>query len=92
MDLKDITGFDKFLTPSLIKIVYWIGIVGIIITSLLTIFTAFSYYGGGIRQVFGGIVILVVGLIFWRVICEGIILSFKVYDRLTEIRDRLSQR
>lgn len=89
MNFQDMTTFDKFLTPSLIKIVYWIGIVAIVLASLGTIFTAFSFMGGGIKQVFGGIVMLVVGIIFWRVACEGIMLSFRVYARLTEIRDRL---
>lgn len=83
------TNFDKFLTPSLIRIVYWIGIVSIVIASLGVILTAFSFAGGGFKQVFGGIITLIFGIIFWRVMCEGIILSFKVYERLTEIKDRL---
>ncbi|MGU3577262.1 DUF4282 domain-containing protein [Brucellaceae bacterium C25G] len=89
MNIKDMTSFDKFLTPTLIKIVYWIGIAGISLTSLMMILSAFSYVGRGFTQVIGGIVFFVVGLIFWRVICEGIILSFRIYDRLTDIRDRL---
>ncbi|MDR0252551.1 MAG: DUF4282 domain-containing protein [Brucellaceae bacterium] len=89
MNIQDMTSFDKFLTPALIKIVYWIGIVAIVIASLGAILTAFSYTGGGIKQVFGGIVMLFVGTIFWRVMCEGIMLSFRIYDRLTEIKERL---
>lgn len=92
MNIKDMTTFEKFLTPSLITIVYWIGIVGITITSLITIFTSFSFYGGGFKQFLFGILMLIVGIIFWRVICEGIILSFRIYGRLTEIKDRLSDR
>lgn len=89
MNFQDMTSFDKFLTPSLIKIVYWLGIAAIVIVSLITIFSAFSYMGGGIKQILGGLFMLVAGTIFWRVACEGIILSFRIYDRLTEIRDRL---
>lgn len=83
------TSFDKFLTPTLIKVVYWIGNAGIALMSLMMILSAFSYMGRGVMQVLGAIVFFVVGLIFWRVMCEGIMLSFRIYDRLTEIRDRL---
>ena len=83
------TSFDKFLTPTLIKVVYWIGNAGIALISLMMILSAFSYMGRGVMQVLGAIVFFVVGVIFWRVMCEGIMLSFRIYDRLTEIRDRL---
>ncbi|WP_439272294.1 DUF4282 domain-containing protein [Pseudochrobactrum sp. HB0163] len=92
MNAKDFTGFEKFLTPSLIKIVYWIGIIFVIFSSIATILGAFTAYGNGFAQFIAGLVMLVAGLIFWRVICEGIMLSFKIYDRLTEIRDNLSQK
>lgn len=89
MNIQDMTSFDKFLTPTLIKAVYWIGNAGIALMSLMMILSAFSYMGRGVMQVLGAIVFFVVGLIFWRVMCEGIMLSFRIYDRLTEIRDRL---
>lgn len=89
MNIKDMTTFEKFLTPSLITIVYWIGIVGISISSLGTILSSFSSFGGGLKQFIIGLIMFVVGIIFWRVICEGIMLAFKIYDRLTEIKHRL---
>lgn len=89
MNIQDMTSFDKFLTPTLIKVVYWIGNAGIALMSLMMILSAFSYMGRGVMQVLGAIVFFVVGVIFWRVMCEGIMLSFRIYDRLTEIRDRL---
>lgn len=89
MNIQDMTSFDKFLTPTLIKVVYWIGNAGIALISLMMILSAFSYMGRGVMQVLGAIVFFVVGLIFWRVMCEGIMLSFRIYDRLTEIRDLL---
>ena len=89
MNIQDMTSFDKFLTPTLIKVVYWIGNAGIALMSLMMILSAFSYMGRGVMQVLGAIVFFVVGLIFWRVMCEGIMLTFRIYDRLTEIRDSL---
>lgn len=88
MSFKDFLGFEKFLTPALVKIVYWIGLAAIAISAIGTFFAAFTTYGG-IRQIFAAILILVVGSIFWRVICEGIMLTFKMYDRMNDIRDRL---
>ena len=53
MGLKDFLNFEKFLTPSLVKIVYWIGIIGITISALVAFFTSFSSFGGGIWVAFG---------------------------------------
>lgn len=89
MGLKDFLSFEKFLTPSLVRVVYWIGLIALTIAELVALSQTFGVYGRGLA---GAIVTLVgyaVALIFWRVICEGIMLSFRVFDRLTEIRDRL---
>lgn len=88
MKFSDFLTFNKFLTPYLVNVIYWIGLIGIIIASLVMFFSAFSAFGG-FKNIIGAVVLLAVGTLFWRVVCEGLILSFKVLDRLTEIRDRL---
>lgn len=89
MNIKDMTCFDKFLTPALIKIVYWVGNIAITFAALRGIFSTFSFMGAGSFQLLVAMILFLVAIIFWRVMCEAIILSFRIYDRLTEIRDRL---
>ena len=76
-------SFDKFVTPAVIKVVYWIGIVGIIISGIIWAIAG-AYYSA--FAPIGAIIGVVLGLLLWRVYCELIMLWFKIYDELTGIR------
>ncbi|EPC02660.1 hypothetical protein L861_09965 [Litchfieldella anticariensis FP35 = DSM 16096] len=89
MNFKDFLNFDRLLSPSLIRIGYWVGIVLITISGLVGFMGAFASYGGGLGRALLALAGTVLGLIIWRVICEGAILVFSLNDRLAEIRDRL---
>lgn len=89
MKFSDFTSFERFLTPKLILLGYWIGIVVILLSGI----------GGTLAALFSGEILFLVmnvigallGLIFWRVICEGAILLFGIYDRLGEVKDGLQE-
>ena len=89
MNFRDLLTFEKFLTPLLVKFVYWIGLAGILIGFIIGFMDTFSANGGGFLEAIAALVIAIISTIFWRVFCEGIILAFQSYDRLKEIRDRL---
>lgn len=89
---RDFLNFDKFITPSLVTIIYWLGIASIVVSGLFAILASFSMYGGGISRAIGALVFIVFGVLMWRIVCEAIILSFRIYGRLTEIRDGLNRR
>ncbi|KAB0573716.1 DUF4282 domain-containing protein [Brucella pituitosa] len=91
MKLKDCLLFDKFITTSLVTIIYWLGLL--VNVSLSVIFAAgFLSNEGMVIRILGGLFVLVFSAIIWRVICEGIILVFRIYDRLTEIRGHLATK
>lgn len=97
---KRFWGFDHLIGSMLIKIVYYIGLVGILL------FTLMAMFGGGVMGAFGGeygggagfwmiIVAPIMGLIylvFWRFVCEMWLLMYLMYNRMGEIRDRLPPR
>jgi hypothetical protein len=80
-DYKDLLFFKKMITPYVIQIIFWIGVVMVVVSSI-----------GGIFQgsVLRGLVTLILGPLFVRVFCEMMILLFSVNDRLAEIKDLLS--
>lgn len=86
-------GFEKLIGPILVKVVYYIGLAGIGIATIVGMLTGlFQIAGGG----FGGLLAFLlspmvgaVALVYWRFICEIFILAFETYARLGEIRDRL---
>lgn len=86
-------GFEELLGASLIKLVYYIGLFAILIGVVIGIVTALI----GIGQNGAGALVMVliapiggiIALIYWRFLCEIILLSFLMYDRLGEVRDKL---
>jgi Domain of unknown function (DUF4282) len=72
-------GFDELITPTIIKIIYWIGIAVIIIGVIASLFVA--GFGPFIGALIGG----VIGLVFWRVWCEIMLILFRIHDDLKVI-------
>lgn len=88
VSVKSFLSFDRMITPSVIKILYYIGLVVVIIGGLISIFTGlFGAFGGG-RMVIMGLIWLVVGPIMVRVYCELLIVAFKIHENLAEINAR----
>ena len=84
---KKATNFDNMITPSIIKILFWIGIAASIISALVMIGNGLTVdYGGGVL-VLSGIITLILGPIFTRVSCELLIVIFKIYYTLKEINE-----
>jgi hypothetical protein len=78
--MQEFLEFRKMITPIIIQIVFWIGAAMCVITGL------FSITGGGMRAV-GGLMTMILGPIVVRIYCELIILLFRIYDTLNDIKD-----
>lgn len=90
---KRFLTFDKLIATGLIKIFYWIGVAGIAIAVLVAIFTGFGQgFMTGLGMIVAAPVGGVIGLIFWRFICEVYIVVFGMYDRLGNIQDALGAK
>lgn len=90
MQFSDLFGFEKLVTTTVIKIVYWIGIVVGILSGLGSFL--FALFNGLLFQGLIYLVTAVLGLLMWRVLCELYIVIFGMYDRLGQIRDSLARR
>ena len=74
----DFASFRKMITPIIIQILFWIGIAACLMTSLGFIFQGYL----GI-----GLVYLIIGPLMVRIYCELIILLFRIYDTLNDIKE-----
>ena len=90
-DFNDFLSFKKMITPTIIKIIFWIGMAGAVIGALVMMGSSFGRYGSGIGGFFGGLIALVVGPVIVRVYCELLILLFRMNDTLTEINKNLKK-
>lgn len=77
---KKLTSFDKMITPTIIQILFWIGIGVTVIMALGIMF------GGGVYVLFG-LLFLGLGPIMVRVYCELLIVLFKVHESLVVIKE-----
>ena len=74
--------FEIMITPVLMTMLYYLGCVGIVVAT-----------GIGMAMGFEGfhwIQILIAGaasMLAWRIMCEFIVVRFRMYEVLTEIRD-----
>ncbi len=86
------TTFDKLIATSLIKFIYWVGIVVIIVGALFGAFSGFSQgFMTGLGSLVAAPIFAALSLVFWRFICELYIVIFGMYDRLGEISAKLDK-
>lgn len=79
--------FDRMITPTIIKFIFWVGVVFSIIVGLIQIFAGIaSPFAGGI-QVFLGLLTIVLGPLCTRIYCELLMIWFKMHEALQEIKE-----
>lgn len=84
--VQDFLAFRKMITPIIIQIIFWVGVVLCVIFGLMMIvFGAGAYYGGA--MVLAGLITLFLGPVFIRIACESVILFFRMVETLEEIRN-----
>ncbi len=84
--MQDLLGFDKMVTPIVIRVLYFLGLLVVLITGVGTLFS------GGLRGIVAGLAILVIGAIMVRVYSELLILLFRIHDNLVSINQQMKDR
>ena len=90
---SDLLSFDKMIATKVMKFVYFVGLLCIALSDLVTFVGSFAAMRLSVATGFGTMVLAVIGtalaVLIWRVMCELWLLGFNMYDRLGEIRDRV---
>jgi hypothetical protein len=72
-------SMTTFVTPSIIKLLFILAIVGVSIATLVVLVTGLATFGdGGAVLVILAPIIWLVGIIYWRVILELVIVLFRI--------------
>ncbi|BFO08727.1 DUF4282 domain-containing protein [Serratia rubidaea] len=77
--MKSIFLFDAMLTPKIITVVYWLTLLGVIVSGI-----GMMTYSG----VFSGLLAILIGGVFVRVAFEMIIIAFKNNEYLRRIAEK----
>lgn len=91
---SDFFNFNRLLTPTILKYVYWVVSALILIVGCYQIFLVIkTLIGGELLQALQLLVMCLITtplfLILWRVMCERILVSFLIEARLREMNNRL---
>ena len=83
MQFQDLLGFDKMVTPTIIRALYFLGLIIVVVIALMVLFK------GSFLAAIG---ILVGGAVAVRVYSELLILLFRIYENLVSINQQLKDR
>ena len=81
----DFLMFRRMVAPYLIIIMFWLMLIGVIVSSLGMIADGFTAGTSGIPVALGGVAYLVIGPLGVRLWCEVLIVIFRIHDTLSDI-------
>jgi len=81
--MQDLLGFEKMVTPIIIRILYFLGLLGVLAAAVMSLFQG---------RFLAAIGILVFGAIMVRVYSELLILLFRIHDNLVSINQQMKDR
>jgi hypothetical protein len=91
-DFRDLFQWDRFITPSIIKVFNWlaVGIAALFgLSGILTGFTLMAVHPlGGIFWILASMVGVLIGVVFARIISEFVLIMFRINEHLGAIRNR----
>jgi hypothetical protein len=92
MDFAELLQWDRFITPSVIRVFYWLCLALVSLTGLSLILTALGMMAinliAGLLLLAGAMVFTLAGILFVRILCELVMVIFRINEHLGAIRDR----
>ena len=82
--MNDFLTFRKMITPMVIQVLFWIGVVLSVVVALVMIIG--GAVKGEVGTALGGLLYLFLGPIMVRIYCELIIVLFRILDMLVDIK------
>jgi hypothetical protein len=89
---RDLFQWERFITPSIIKVFFWLSVGIVILLGLSGIGSAFGMMaispGLGVMTLIGSLLGVVIGVIFARIAAEFVLIVFRINEHLSAIRGR----
>ena len=89
---RDLFQWERFVTPSIIKLFFWLAIAIIILFGLSGIASALQTLaasaGVGIFMILGSLLGMTMGILFARIVAEFVLIVFRINEHLGAIRQR----
>ena len=88
--MSDFWAFRTMVTPVIIQVLFWVGVIVCIIAGLVMIVMGIKLPGD--QMVLKGVLLAILGPLGVRVYCEILIVFFRINETLTEIKHSLDGR
>ncbi len=88
--MSDFWAFRTMVTPVIIQVLFWVGVIVCIIAGLVMIVMGIKLPGD--QMVLKGVLLAILGPLGVRVYCEILIVFFRINETLTEIKHALDGR
>jgi len=93
LNIGDLFQWERFITPSIIKVFYWLAVIAAALSGvqmmLLGIRLLFSGdLVGAIVSIITGLLVALIGIIFARIGAEFILIVFRINEHLGAIRSQ----
>jgi hypothetical protein len=91
-DIKDLFQWERFITPSIIKIFYWLAVGIAILFCLSGIISGLALMAlsplGGVLWVLASLIGMAISVLFARIISEFVLIMFRINEHLGAIRQQ----
>jgi hypothetical protein len=88
----DLFQWERFVTPSIIKLFFWLAIAIVLLAGVSGIGSALGMMavapGVGIIMLLASVLGMVIGVIFARIVAEFVLIVFRINEHLGAIRSR----
>ena len=88
--MSDFWAFRKMVTPVIIQIIFWVGVIACVIGGIILIAVGLKQQGD--QSVLKGVLLVIFGPLAVRLYCEILIVFFRINETLTEIKHVLERR
>ena len=91
-DIRDLFQWERFITPAIIKIFYWLAVVIAILSGLQLLVAGIGlvFYSpiSAVLLILAALMVTIVGVIFARIAAEFVLIVFRINEHLGAIRSQ----
>jgi len=91
-NVRDLFQWERFITPSIIKVFYWLAVVLSVLFGLSGIFSGLLMMVhnpvSGLLMMVGSVVGVLIGVLVARIAAEFVLITFRINEHLGAIRNR----
>jgi hypothetical protein len=88
--MKDFLAFRTMVTPVIIQVLFWLGVVICIVIGVFLI--AFGVQMEDPKSIWSGLALALLGPLGVRIYCEILIIFFRINETLTEMKHLMEER